>query len=294
MECHNCQVKNMPDALFCRKCGEGLRKCAACAVAHEQDALFCRRCGRPIGPLPDDDSERTLQQASAAARAAKAAGDVDFTTKASVRRVVRIQQPEPCPPRRAARAALYIAAVLALAASVASTSALWITLRASQSASAREDEELRADLEDFKRSVAETKEGDRRAILEEISVLLVKTMAQERRTTDEMITRRVDEAREEHRKSLGAEVAKAVAKTRERDLAAVAAELAKLRDKYKDRRLGRDIDRVIALIGVGTKSGHLPRREQSGARYGVDQRQEQARGSARRSLSRRPDAYPTE
>jgi ribosomal protein L40E len=50
MLCAKCNHHNLPDALFCTKCGANVEiGCSSCGTAHPADANFCRKCGKALG-----------------------------------------------------------------------------------------------------------------------------------------------------------------------------------------------------------------------------------------------------
>lgn len=254
MECLNCEIINMPDARFCRRCGEPLRRCVTCAIAHEEDALYCRKCGKPINHLPENHAGAPAHADSdgAAARGPDFDADLDFTTKISPKRV------EPIPgargSRRIARSALYVA-VLVLAVALTAIATSWGGAPASTPEVNEQVEGLRADLEEYRKMVAETKDADRRSILQDIGSALARMRAEERKATNEEIRKAIARTREEERRTVGEEIAKAVARVRARDHDFIVAELTKLKAKSKNREFSRRIERTIALFRAGGKLG---------------------------------------
>jgi ferredoxin len=272
MKCQNCDVENMPDALYCRRCGKGIRVCLNCAVTHEADALYCRRCGKPLKARAGEFAEAVTREVSggAAAHAPEFDDDVDFTTKVSPKQVERLAGGRG--PGRGSRAPAYVAAALMLATVLIAVLALWQSARTTNLESAQQSEALKADLEEFKKTVRETEEAERRAILEDIGVVLAKARAEERKATNEEIRKVVARAREEDRKDINAEIAKAVAKTREEDRGIIVAELTKLKKRTKSREFNQHLDRVIAMFKMRGRPGADPRRGDTGgeSRWGAN------------------------
>jgi hypothetical protein len=261
MECLNCKIINMPDARFCRKCGEPLRRCVTCAVAHEEDALYCRKCGKPIDHPHENHAGAPAQAGSdRAADGPDFDADVDFTTKVSPKRVEPI--PRARGSRRIARSALYVAVlVLAVALTVVATS--WGGAPASSPEVNEQVEGLRAELEEYRKMVAETKDAERRSILQDIGSALARMRAEERKATNEEIKKAIARTREEERKTIGEEIAKAVARVRARDHDFIIAQLTKLKAKSKNREFSRRIERMIALFRTGGKLGADARPERA-------------------------------
>ena len=281
MQCHNCNVENKPDTLYCRRCGKFIRKCLICAITHEEDALYCRRCGKPLNRRPEEFTKLPTREVSggAAAHSRDFDRDVDFTTKVSPKQVERI--PKGRSLNRGSRAALCIIVVLMLVTALIAVVAVWRSAQTLRPELARQSEELKADFEEFKKIVAETKQADRRAILEDIGVALAKAREEERKATNEEIRKVVARARAEDRKSFNEEIAKAVAKAREEDRGIIIAELTKLKVRTKNREFNRHIERVIAMFRVGGKPG-------------TNKRQENAGGERRREANRRRGEVPAE
>jgi len=54
--CLKCATSNEPDASFCKKCGDALRRtCGSCNATNEPDAAFCKKCGSRVGPKEASD-----------------------------------------------------------------------------------------------------------------------------------------------------------------------------------------------------------------------------------------------
>lgn len=261
MKCLNCDVENKPDALYCRRCGNCIKKCITCGSAHEDDAVYCRRCGNPTDSLQANYAEPTDHKVTGgrAVHSADFDSDLDFTTKVSPKRVERI--PNKSGLRRVARAAAHIVIVLILAASVTAVIVMWRSTQALRPELAKQGEELKANLEEFKEINAETKDAERRAILEEIRLVLAEMREEERKATNEEIKRAVSEAREKDRKTLSGEIAKAVSKSRMEDHRFIVAELTKLKTKTKNREFARHIERIINVFKMGGNLEPDARRE---------------------------------
>lgn len=268
MKCQHCDVENKPDALYCRRCGRRIRRCLNCATTHEADALYCRRCGKQLNARPEDFAEATTREVSglAAAPVPEFEDHVDFTTKVSPKKVERI--PAGHGPGRGSHAPVYVAATLLLATVLLAAAALWQSARMLRPELARQSEELKADFEEFKKMVGETKEAERRAILEDVGVVLAKARAEERKATNEEIRKVVARAREADRKSIDAEIAKAVARAREEDRGIIVAELTRLKARTKSREFKHHLDRVIAMFKMGRKPGDDTQRESANGESG--------------------------
>jgi class 3 adenylate cyclase len=51
MQCVKCDYDNPTDALFCMKCGAGIKnRCASCQTLNPLDANFCKKCGARLQP----------------------------------------------------------------------------------------------------------------------------------------------------------------------------------------------------------------------------------------------------
>lgn len=263
MECLNCKTTNEPDSRYCRRCGISIKKCPACALALEPDALYCRRCGKLFHHPPESRAAAVPERPEhGAANAPDFDDEVDFTTKITPKRV----QPSPgtAAPRRLMRVALYAVVVLLPVVAAAAVVAMWLSPGGPSAISAHQVEELRADLEEYKRMVAETKDADRRAILQEIGVILSKMRADERKATRDEIRKAIADAREDERKAIGDEIAKAVAKAREKDRGVIIAELTKLKAKTRNREFANHIERTIALFRTNQKAVTDTRRGHDG------------------------------
>ena len=56
IHCEKCGVKQYPDALFCHRCGEKLKKptyCTVCRRTDKNEAVFCEKCGTLLNRLDD-------------------------------------------------------------------------------------------------------------------------------------------------------------------------------------------------------------------------------------------------
>jgi ferredoxin len=262
MECFNCKITNEPDSRYCRKCGVSIRRCGTCAVALEADALYCRRCGRPAKQSQEDRAaaaQETPERGSV--NTPDFDGDVDFTTKITPRRVEPI--PGAANPRRLTRAAVYIAMLLTVVTLTAMVTT-WRSTGVPSTEAAEQVEALRADLEEYKRMVGETKDADRRAILQEIGLVLVKVRADERKATNEEIRKAIAIAKEDERKLLNQEISKAIAKAKEQDHSFIIAELTRLKAKAKNREFTRQLEKTIALFKTNAKPGANTRRAHDG------------------------------
>lgn len=260
MECLNCKIINKPDSLYCRKCGASIRRCPACAIALEMDALYCRKCGKPIQQLPENHAAAVQEGAErGGVNTPDFDSDVDFTTKITPRRVEPISGAGGwC---RLRRAALYVAATLLAVVASAVVLTTWRSAGVQLTEATEQTEALRADLEEFKRMVADDKDADRRAILQEIGLVLAKMKADERKATKEEIKKEIATAKEEERKAIRDEISKAVAKAREQDHSFIIAELTKLKAKTKNREFTRQLERTIALFRVSAKPDARRRHE---------------------------------
>lgn len=263
MECLNCETRNEPDSRFCRRCGVSVGRCAACAVLLEADALYCRRCGKSTKQLQEDRAAAPEAQGPGAANAPDFDSDVDFTTKITPRRVEPLGRAGGL--RRLMRAASYAAAVLLTAAALTvAVAAVWGGVGVPPAVAPAPAETWRADLEEFKRMVVETKDADRRAILQEVGLVLARMKADERRSTREEIRKAIAGAQEDERKLISEEISKAVAKAREQERSFVIAELTKLKARTKNREFTRQLEGAIALFKTRAKPATATRRGHDG------------------------------